>query len=423
MKKIVINTFGSLGDLYPYIAIGKELKAQGYKIIIATSENHRDVVELHGLEFHKVGLDMKILSEDENLAKKLMDLKYGTGFLLKEIIFPNIKESYEDLLSIVLTADLLITSFISYAGHIVAEKTKIPWISCTLAPEIYFSKYDPSILPIHPFFQHFYSFGKHFNASLFYLMKTMAKSIYKPVYEFRKSIQLNKGKDIIFENIHSPYLSLALFSKHFAQKQRDWHPNNVVTGFCFLDENNYPVHQDFKNFIKNSQTAPIVITLGSAAVHLGKIFYDTCIEVIDKMGLNSILLVGKNKIETNHSSSILIVDYMPYNQIFKYARFIVNQGGIGTVANTIRFGKPMLGIPFSHDQPDNCFRIKRLGIGDVLYYSQFSKKSFQNKIEKMIISENNYLKNANIIAKQMSNENGTLNAVNEINKLIIKVKS
>lgn len=211
MKTILINTFGSLGDLHPYIAIGKELKLLGYKVIIATNEIYQQIVELHGLDFYKIGPNLQHFLKDEYFAKKAMDLKKGSEFLLKEIIFPNIKESYYDLLKITLKADLLITNFISYEGHIVAEKTKIPWVSCTLAPNIYLSKYDPPVLPLHPYFQYFYSFGKHINSCLFYCIKKMATFSYKPVYEFRKSIHLNKGKDIIFENIHSPFFHYLFF--------------------------------------------------------------------------------------------------------------------------------------------------------------------------------------------------------------------
>lgn len=188
-----------------------------------------------------------------------------------------------------------------------------------------------------------------------------------------------------------------------------------------MDENNYTINSDFKKFIENAKMAPILITLGSAAVNVGKIFYETCIDVLDKMGLNCIVLVGKNDIKYNNSSSILMLDYAPYNQIFKYARCIVNQGGIGTVASSLRFGKYMLGIPFSHDQPDNCFRIKRMGLGDVLYYANFSKSTFKNKMENLLKNEKKFVENAKIISNQINNENGTKNAVNEINNLIIKL--
>ena len=41
MARILITTFGSLGDLYPYLALGRELKQRGHGTLIATSAIHR----------------------------------------------------------------------------------------------------------------------------------------------------------------------------------------------------------------------------------------------------------------------------------------------------------------------------------------------------------------------------------------------
>ena len=37
MSKIVITTFGSLGDLHPYIAIALGLRERGHEVVIGTS--------------------------------------------------------------------------------------------------------------------------------------------------------------------------------------------------------------------------------------------------------------------------------------------------------------------------------------------------------------------------------------------------
>ena len=42
---IVLSTYGSLGDLYPYLAIAVELKRRGNEVAIATSEVYRALVE------------------------------------------------------------------------------------------------------------------------------------------------------------------------------------------------------------------------------------------------------------------------------------------------------------------------------------------------------------------------------------------
>ena len=40
-KRIVLTAVGSLGDLYPYLAIGVGLRARGHETVIATSECYR----------------------------------------------------------------------------------------------------------------------------------------------------------------------------------------------------------------------------------------------------------------------------------------------------------------------------------------------------------------------------------------------
>lgn len=171
--------------------------------------------------------------------------------------------------------------------------------------------------------------------------------------------------------------------------------------------------------ILSDNISPILITLGSAAVYTGSRFYYNCIEVLNEMNIKSILLVGKNKIdlEIGKKENFLVLDYLPYEKIFNRCRIIVNQGGVGTIANVMRSGKPMLGIPFSHDQPDNCFRIKKLGMGEILYFTNFSKKSFNKALNKIIIKENLYAENAKKVENLLSKENGVKTACDCIEKM------
>ena len=49
MKRIVFATFGSLGDLHPYIAIALELKRLGHRPLLATTDIHREAVDSAGV--------------------------------------------------------------------------------------------------------------------------------------------------------------------------------------------------------------------------------------------------------------------------------------------------------------------------------------------------------------------------------------
>src|SRR5688572_21943350 len=98
-KRIVLSTFGSFGDVHPYIAIALELKARGHAPVMATSEVYREKMHTLGLELHPVRPDMPSYDQPEELAKlaaELIQAKGGTERVI-EIFTPNLREVYEEL--------------------------------------------------------------------------------------------------------------------------------------------------------------------------------------------------------------------------------------------------------------------------------------------------------------------------------------
>ena len=88
------------------------------------------------------------------MMEKVMNPKSGSGFLLNEMLFPFVRDGYEDLLRAVEGADLLLTHPISFAGPLVAQKTGMPWVSSVLAPVSFMSAYDPPVPPFWPWMRH-----------------------------------------------------------------------------------------------------------------------------------------------------------------------------------------------------------------------------------------------------------------------------
>ena len=54
---ITCLTIGSRGDVQPYIALCKELQAEGHRCRIASHSEYQSWVEGHGLEFRSIGGD------------------------------------------------------------------------------------------------------------------------------------------------------------------------------------------------------------------------------------------------------------------------------------------------------------------------------------------------------------------------------
>ena len=148
-KKIVINTFGSFGDIHPYMSLAMELEARGHEAIIATMELYRQKIQEVGLRFATVRPNIEPpQQQDQEFVDKIMDPASGPKFLMEKVVFPAVADAYTDLLEATRGADVLITHPAAPAGPLVGRKTGLPWISTVLAPMSFFSAYDPPVLPL-----------------------------------------------------------------------------------------------------------------------------------------------------------------------------------------------------------------------------------------------------------------------------------
>src|SRR5437763_16946385 len=94
--RIVVATFGSLGDLHPYVAIALGLQARGHVPIVAAAECYRTKVEGLGLAFRPVRPDCALIS-DPVVMRRLMHPNWGMMRIIREVLMPSLPEAYEDI--------------------------------------------------------------------------------------------------------------------------------------------------------------------------------------------------------------------------------------------------------------------------------------------------------------------------------------
>src|SRR5207249_4092956 len=93
-RRIVLTTFGSLGDLYPYITIAQGLQARGHEAVIATTRHYRQQIEARGVGFHAVRPDGPDLDTDRAAMQRVMDARKGTEYVVRDLLMPALQESY-----------------------------------------------------------------------------------------------------------------------------------------------------------------------------------------------------------------------------------------------------------------------------------------------------------------------------------------
>lgn len=406
MSRIVLTTIGSFGDLHPKIAIALELRKRGHHVIFATHSEYQDKIEALGFEFHRMRPDNTALNDPEEMAR-MMDLRKGTESVICNWICANLRETYADLSNSAKDADLIIAGEGVLAARIVAEKLAIPWVFAVLQPASFLSVYDPSVLPVFPRLAKLRGLGSIVSRGVRRLSKVMSRSWAEPVHQLRQDLGLPPlvGNPFI-DDKYSPYLVLAMFSPAFAQPQVDWAANTVITGFAFYDgsEGGTELLPELQQFL-NAGEPSIVFTLGSAAVMSPGRFYQESIDAAKHLNHRAVLLIGKNAPPENLSDNIIAVSYAPYSQIFPRSCAIVHQGGIGTTAQALRAGRPMIVMPYGHDQPDNAARVERLGVSRTIPRQQYSAAQAIKALGELLDNPS-YATKATVIGRNIQAENG-----------------
>lgn len=358
-RRIVFCTFGSPGDVYPFLAIARELKRQGHVPVIATTPVYRPLVEAEQVEFHPVRPDIDVT--DPEILRRVMDPGTGGRDVVCDLVLPALHESFDDTAAAAIGADLLVVYPMALAALAFARMASMPWVSAALAPMSLYSVYDPPVLAGVPFADHLAAMGPAVQRRLLKAMTFLFEPQWKSFRELERTLGLPPAPNPRFRG-HSPHLALGLFSPSLAAPQRDWPACAHATGFPFFGHQ-AALAPELARFLDGGDP-PIVFTLGSAAVGTAGDFFRQSVEAARSLGRRAVLLVGRDP--WNRPASLppgmIALPYAPHAAVFPRAAVIVHQGGIGTTGEAMRAGRPMLVVPHSHDQPDHAARLARLGL-------------------------------------------------------------
>jgi UDP:flavonoid glycosyltransferase YjiC (YdhE family) len=422
--RIVLSNIGTYGDTNPLIAIALELKRRGHTPVMALPAVYEPKIAPLGLEFHAVRPDID--PANTILVEMVYDIKNGTEHGLRNFLFPALRETYDDLLDAATKperADLLLVGELNYAGPLVAEVTGIPWASYVLAPLSFFSAFDPPVLPPYPRLARADKAVPGFGRIIKRVARFASRKWPEPIYELRRELGLPKGANPLFDAKHSPHLVLALFSRVLGTEQKDWPAHTLITGFCYYDADggNAALPENLEKFMAAGEP-PVVFTLGSAAVLAAGDFYEVSAKAAMRLGIRAVLLIGtdpRNQLKTALPETVCVAEYAPYSKLFSRTSMVVHQGGVGTTAQCLRAGKPMLIMPFSHDQPDNARRMRRLKVARVMQRGNYKPWRVARRLKKML-AEPRLAMQSESVAKQLASENGVRAACDALEELYRK---
>jgi len=394
MANILITCFGSYGDLHPYIALAKKLQNRGHEISIGSSVMFKAQIELEGIPFTHLRSSLDKYDTPaaiRDFVRKIFDPVHGGELMINEMM-ANIEETYLDTLKATAKSDIVISNPLSYVTPVICREKKIPWLSTILAPMFFLSVYDPPIMSPAPWLKKIHRLSPFVYRILFSLLKSATKKWTKPLYQLCSRYQIPPPNgNPLFEGQYSPYGTLAMFPKCFAEPQLDWPINTTITGFPLfsVEMSTNEKLNDLQIFIADGE-APIVFVLGSSAVNIADDFYSISAEITRKLNKRAVLVYGEHEDSIENISTgndLFCINYVSYEKLFLHACLIVHQGGIGTLAHSMAAQHPILIVPFGFDQFDNGERIEKLGIGKYLIRQNYTVKKATPIIEELLANK------------------------------------
>ena len=418
MRKLVLTTVGTQGDLHPFIALGLALERRGFAPVLAVPRDQVKKVRRAGLAaegvlpgfdeiHHRMGLDE---------ADAVSRIVGSQREMLEQVLLPALPACAEELGRIGEGAEAIIASIFAFAAPIVAEKRGLPLISVVLQPMALLSAHEP---PRTPEFRLLVgapvgAVGRRWNQLAYLTIRRVLAVLYSKRIDAARTAQglPLAGAGRMFEPQARAALTLACWSARFAPLPPDAPPRTRIVGFPTYDRDDgvSPFPPSLERFLADGPP-PLVFTLGTFAVNASGNFFNHAVEIARRLGLRAVLLTGLD--EPRQDGGVFRCAYAPHSLLFSRACAIIHHGGIGTTGQALRAGRPQLVVPHMGDQHDHAHRVARLGVGLALSADVF-EASRAMPLVRRLLDDVGFRTEAHRIGALIREEDGAENAADAI---------
>lgn len=357
---ILLLTYGSRGDVQPFLALAVGLLKAGHTVTLAAPFRFQDFIEQNGIHCAPLAGDPDELSRFFNdsggNAYQMVRSMQKHVFRIAPDVVRGVRKALQG-------ADLLIHSFAFTTGaHSFARELSIPDVSVQMFPVFAPTRSFPAIgMPASGlgwlnYFSHWFSTKVFWHAgNLGY-------------YQLRK-----RAPEDFPSKVHWPFHStlgrpitplIFAVSPSVLAKPTDWNkPHIHVSGYFFLEDPDYQPPEALSRFLAAGDP-PICITFGSMVNREAQRIGQAALDAIHHTGSRAVFLTGWGgwQPETTPENT-LFMDAAPHNWLFPRCCAVMHHGGAGTTAAGLRAGVPSIVIPHAADQPFWGSRVAAIGAG------------------------------------------------------------
>jgi sterol 3beta-glucosyltransferase len=358
--KITILTYGSRGDVQPFIALARGLQKNGHQVKLAAPHRFADFVGGYNVPF------VPLAGDPEEISKAFNDAGHNAlkvALAIRDYVNSIALDVSRDAFAACDDADLIVHSFLfTTGGHSLAYMRGIPDVSIQTFPVFAPTRaYPPVALSSLPTGALSY-FGHWLNTQVFW---HGGNSGYNQ--------QRKQHPDIFSFDLFWPFdekpprratpLLFAVSPTVLPPASDSVNRANVI-GYFFLDSPaDYQPPADLTRFL-DAGPAPICVTFGSMIHRASDRIADSVLDATRVTGQRAVILTGWDGWKGRASSDdVLFIESAPHDWLLPRCKAVIHHGGAGTTAAGLRAGIPNIVIPFAGDQMFWGKRVHAIGAG------------------------------------------------------------
>jgi sterol 3beta-glucosyltransferase len=359
--KITLLTYGSRGDVQPFLALAVGLQKAGHTVTLAGPHRFADFVAQYDIPFAPLAGDPEEISSVMNDAgENVFRMVRG----MRDYIFGIAPEVVRGAREAIAGAELLVHSFLFTTGaHSFAREMGIPDVSVQGFPMFAPTREFPNVALswIKP-------------GSLSYFSHWLATQIFWYGGNSGYARLKRRSPEEFTMKLYWPFTPssgrlltplLFAYSPVVLPRPSDWTaPNIHVTGYFFLDSpDEYRPPQALQDFLDAGE-APVCISFGSMVNRDAERIHRVVIDSLAQTGSRGIFLSGWGGIRAgNMMENLLYMESAHHDWLFPRCKAVIHHGGAGTTAAGLRAGIPNIVVPHTADQPFWGKRVAEIGAG------------------------------------------------------------
>lgn len=360
---VILFSRGTMGDIYPFLHVGRKLKQLGCRITLMSNYRYHDLARQEGFGFTAL--------DEEEWFDYLNNVPESKRKL------PALLDLYRDLTPITLEKEIaLLESEIKSAQNTIIlahsndymvplmakEKYGVPLYLCVLAPSFVYS---------------------------LYFFEGVLKSLSTEINKVRKKIGMVE--------VDNWERWMKGFTKVFAFWP-DWFEDGKDNDVQVMENVGFPsvgsvdrqsLQENVKQFLIGDKKV-IAITHGTSRPFRDN-YFRIAIEACLEKGYKLLVItpfteyLPSNLVE--FSADVLVIDYCPFHELLPCIDLLIHHGGIGTLRESIACGTPQLIIGKGYDRPHNGRIVKRLNVGGWISPNSLTTELLSESITSLLNSQ------------------------------------